>query len=40
VNVKDRLGNVEAGLDLVRAGVEAIHGKLDLLIDRGKPTTN
>ena len=29
-----RLTGVEGGLQLVRAGVEAIHGKLDLLIDR------
>jgi hypothetical protein len=33
--VEGRLTNVEGGLELVRVGVEAIHGKLDLLIDRG-----
>jgi hypothetical protein len=32
--VEDRLGQVESGLDLVRVGIGAIHGKLDLLIDR------
>ena len=33
-NVEGRLENVEGKLDLVSAGMEAIHGKLDLLIDR------
>jgi hypothetical protein len=33
--VEDRLGNVEGALELVRVGVEAIHGKLDTLIRRG-----
>ena len=32
--VGGRLTNIEGMLELVRAGVEAIHGKLDLLIDR------
>ena len=31
--VEDRLVAVEGTLDLVRVGVEAIHGKLDTLID-------
>jgi chromosome segregation ATPase len=34
-NVEDRLGSVEGALQMVRVGVEAIHGKLDTLIDRG-----
>jgi chromosome segregation ATPase len=33
--VEDRLGSVEGALQMVRVGVEAIHGKLDTLIDRG-----
>ena len=32
--VEDRLVNVEGALQLVRVGVEAIHGKLDTLLDR------
>jgi uncharacterized coiled-coil protein SlyX len=32
--VEGRLTGVEGKLDLVSAGIEAIHGKLDLLIDR------
>jgi hypothetical protein len=32
--VEGRLGNVEGELDLVRIRIEAIHGKLDLLLDR------
>jgi septal ring factor EnvC (AmiA/AmiB activator) len=35
VKVEDRLVNVEGTLHMVRVGVEAIHGKLDTLIDRG-----
>jgi chromosome segregation ATPase len=34
VRVEDRLVSVEGALQLVRVGVEAIHGKLDTLIDR------
>ncbi len=33
--VEDRLGSVEGALQLVRVGVEAIHGKLDTLLERG-----
>ena len=32
VRVEDRLVHVEGELQLVRVGIEAIHGKLDLLI--------
>ena len=32
--VEGKLTNVEGKLDLVSAGIEAIHGRLDLLIDR------
>jgi hypothetical protein len=32
--VEDRLGSVEGTLQLVRVGVEAIHGKLDTLLER------
>jgi hypothetical protein len=32
--VEGRLTGVEGALDLVRVGMEAIHGKLDLLIDK------
>ena len=31
--VEDRLGSVEDTLQLVRVGVEAIHGKLDTLLE-------
>jgi hypothetical protein len=34
VRVEDRLVSVEGALQLVRVGVEAIHGKLDTLIGR------
>jgi archaellum component FlaC len=34
-NVEDRLDSVEGTLQLVRVGVEAIHGKLDTLLERG-----
>ena len=37
--VEGRLMNVEGKLDLVSAGIEAIHGKLDVLIDQSEPTT-
>lgn len=34
VKVEDRLVSVEGTLEMVRVGVEAIHGKLDTLLDR------
>lgn len=33
-NIDERLTNVAGGLQLVRVGIEAIHGKLDVLIDQ------
>jgi len=33
-NVADRLGSVESALQLVRVGVETIHGKLNTLLAR------